>query len=72
MEIIGNILGVCAVIAFLHFIGISPQFDNPVEDIKKLPKVLRWLMYSYTVVVLIGYLALIGIVILFIYFLFTK
>jgi len=55
-----KLLWLFSIIAILNFIGLHPQFEEPMEWIKKQHVAVQTLMYSYVAICTIGWLNIIG------------
>jgi hypothetical protein len=63
-----KILAFCTFISFTNLIGIHPQFDKPSEWLERQNNFVKIIMVSYVMIVVIGWLHLIGLIIYYWFF----
>jgi putative copper export protein len=62
MAVIGYFLAVCIILAFLWVIGIHPQFDDPSKVWDEATKTMRWILGTYAILILIGFITVICVI----------
>jgi hypothetical protein len=63
-----KILMFCTFISFTNLFGLHPQFDNPSEWFDRQSKSVKVIISCYAIIVIIGWLHLIGLLIYVFYF----